>query len=283
MKISLLLLLILFGTGLSAQTFSAKTIGKVLDFNKKEHDYLVGKDFVLSTPNNEDADGKFVFTNPTTKEWMRLNYILSYEKEGGRHAQILYYLKNEVDYKKFVSGIKANGYKYSKLNKAYLKRDGTYHSQKITVPSLTIGNDGETFVIGYEYHLGKELSGVPGSEPPKPPIIKSKTDRSNVQQKTCTSEHLLQKILALPEVKERSKLLDLLTQKKQNLSFMIDETDRLYEIVVGYNGPLRWEPFYHFKADKKDCVLKIMDIESGEYMSVEAWRKLNAGKRVENE
>ncbi|RKO71443.1 hypothetical protein D7322_11845 [Sphingobacterium puteale] len=96
----------------------------------------------------------------------------------------------------------------------------------------------------------------------------------------CSTEKAMKVILALKEVEESKRNLDSLTDHKANISFIIDSLKQdgteLYSLTVGYNNEERFEPYYHFYLNKSDCKnIQIMDIVSGEYLSLANWRSQN--------
>lgn len=94
-------------------------------------------------------------------------------------------------------------------------------------------------------------------------------------QLSCSIENLEKEILQLPEIKEKNQLIDSITNHKNGISFNSQETEKFYKISVGYNSHMRWENYFDFEISKDDCVLKILDVESGNFMSIENWRSIH--------
>jgi hypothetical protein len=46
-------------------------------------------------------------------------------------------------------------------------------------------------------------------------------------------------------------------------------------VKAGYNGAERFETYYHFSVDPKTLEIKILDIISGDYISLEEYIKSN--------
>ncbi|GAA4186870.1 MULTISPECIES: hypothetical protein [Sphingobacterium] len=116
--------------------------------------------------------------------------------------------------------------------------------------------------------------------PESPAVEKIETSAKIGEMAGCSTEEAMKLILALKEVEESKRNLDSLTDHKANISFMIDSLKQggreLYSLTAGYNSEERFEPYYHFYLNKSDCKnIQILDIVSGEYLPLEAWRKQN--------
>ncbi|MGL6127945.1 hypothetical protein [Chryseobacterium artocarpi] len=88
----------------------------------------------------------------------------------------------------------------------------------------------------------------------------------------------MKKILDLEEIKSQAKFLESETKGKGRIGFLVDSTKVNngwdYSISVGYNGPDRFETYHLFHASSGQCnTLTILDPPSGEYISLEEWRK----------
>ncbi|UHO38503.1 hypothetical protein H5J24_23880 [Chryseobacterium capnotolerans] len=113
--------------------------------------------------------------------------------------------------------------------------------------------------------------GCKKEEPVKKEVIK-------VSEKGCFSTNFMEKILDLEEIKDQAKFLDSQTQGKGKIGFLVDSTKVNtgwdYSISVGYNGPDRFETYHIFHASSAQCnTLAILEPVSGEYISIEQWRK----------
>ena len=113
--------------------------------------------------------------------------------------------------------------------------------------------------------------GCKKEEPVKKEVIK-------VSEKVCFSTNFMEKILDLEEIKDQAKFLDSQTQGKGKIGFLVDSTKVNtgwdYSISVGYNGPDRFETYHIFHASSAQCnTLAILEPVSGEYISIEQWRK----------
>lgn len=105
-----------------------------------------------------------------------------------------------------------------------------------------------------------------------------KKEEIKVVDKGCFSSHFMKKILDLEEMKSQAKFLESETKGKGRIGFLVDSTKVNngwdYSISVGYNGPDRFETYHLFHASSDQCnTLTILDPPSGEYISLEEWRK----------
>ncbi|SDJ71898.1 hypothetical protein [Chryseobacterium jejuense] len=105
-----------------------------------------------------------------------------------------------------------------------------------------------------------------------------KKEEVKVVEKGCFSPHFMEKILALEEIKDQAKFLESETKGKGKIGFLVDSTkvnnDWDYSISVGYNGPDRFETYHIFQASSDKCnTLTVLEPVSGEYISIEEWRK----------
>lgn len=107
---------------------------------------------------------------------------------------------------------------------------------------------------------------------------KEEIDKKILSDEKCTLDLIEQKILELPEIKEKNRLIDSLTNHKRGISMQSDDRDSIYEINVGFNGELRWENFYTFKARKTDCSLEVLSFESNDFISIDKWQHENKKK-----
>ena len=94
----------------------------------------------------------------------------------------------------------------------------------------------------------------------------------------CSVEAVVRKLNELEEIKEQKAVLDSLFADKPNISFMVDSADvngkQVYTVTAGFNGELRYEPYYHFYVNKATCGdIEVMDVVSGDYLTLEEWRK----------
>jgi len=106
----------------------------------------------------------------------------------------------------------------------------------------------------------------------------AKKEEVKVLDKACYSTDFMKKILDLDEMKEQAKFLDSLTNGKSGIAFLVDSTKVNgiwnYSISAGYNGPDRFETYHIFRASGNECdQLEIMEPVSGDYISIEKWRK----------
>lgn len=102
------------------------------------------------------------------------------------------------------------------------------------------------------------------------------TDVNGTQQE----DKILDAIRKLPEVIEREKYLDSLTNHKGHISVMVvskpSKSQPYYWVKVGYDNELRFETYYNFyvyNAGKGNLEIKYYDVVSGKAITLKEWRK----------
>lgn len=102
-------------------------------------------------------------------------------------------------------------------------------------------------------------------------------------KKVDEEDVIIGKIYKLKEVQEHEKHLQKVIPKS-HISFIVIEKPSkktpFYEIQVGYNGPLRFETYFHFRINHKyiqekniEPFVDILDPLSGNYINLLKWRK----------
>ncbi len=108
---------------------------------------------------------------------------------------------------------------------------------------------------------------------------KTKKDTVPVDASTAPKKGLEDRItdslMKLPFVQEANRHLDSVTKHKHGISFMFDTLDNQVDVKAGYNGTDRFETYFNFTVDPKTFVIKVMDVVSGDYMTVEDFAKQN--------
>lgn len=82
----------------------------------------------------------------------------------------------------------------------------------------------------------------------------------------------------LPEVQKIHKSILAATAHKHGVSMIdypIKDSAGQYEIGVGFNGDIRFETQLHFFVNVKTLEIKIEDLETGERLGIEEYRKLH--------
>ncbi|WP_409416350.1 hypothetical protein [Flavobacterium sp. PS2] len=106
----------------------------------------------------------------------------------------------------------------------------------------------------------------------------------NKKISNCGTEDLaIQTISKLKEVQLQQKYIDSISNHTKGVSYMTDEkiikNKAYYEVATGYNGELRWETYYLFYVNKKNCDdIYVNEVVSGDIISIAQWRKLKAKK-----
>ena len=101
-------------------------------------------------------------------------------------------------------------------------------------------------------------------------------EKSNASEIPAEIENKLIEIVSnLPEFQETSNLIDSLSNHEKGASIIIDRSqnnESEYYITIGYNGELRFKPYYHFLISTNDWKVKIQDFQTGEYIPIETCR-----------
>lgn len=100
----------------------------------------------------------------------------------------------------------------------------------------------------------------PPSDPP-PGVLMEKADP------------VLDSILKLPFIVKANQAIDSFTQHKQGIAFLTDTLPESFEIRAGYNGPERFETYYHLSVDRPSLEIKVLDPVEGEYLPLKDFLK----------
>jgi hypothetical protein len=79
---------------------------------------------------------------------------------------------------------------------------------------------------------------------------------------------------ALPFVKESNRYLDSLSNHTRSIAYIIDTTEKEYNVTAGYNGAERFETYYNFTINKKTREIKVQDVISGDMVTPKEFEKL---------
>ena len=82
-------------------------------------------------------------------------------------------------------------------------------------------------------------------------------------------------LLKLPFIIKSNSYIDSISNHRQGIAFISDSTEGMITVKAGYNGAERFETYYHFSVDPKTLEIKILDIISGDYISLEEYIKSN--------
>jgi hypothetical protein len=80
-------------------------------------------------------------------------------------------------------------------------------------------------------------------------------------------------LMQLPFIKESNRHIDSLSHHKKSIAFIFDSSANEISVKAGYNGEDRFESYYNFTVDPKTRNIKVMDIISGDYLSVDEFIK----------
>jgi len=96
------------------------------------------------------------------------------------------------------------------------------------------------------------------------------------QQVPVSAEDSVRSIIAdLPEVKEKDKVYDSLTNRVQNIILRITPPDSVvstYRVEAGYQGGTRFQPHFYFFVDLANNMIYVEDFERGDRTTLDEWR-----------
>ncbi|GAA4770950.1 MULTISPECIES: SH3 domain-containing protein [Flavobacterium] len=108
----------------------------------------------------------------------------------------------------------------------------------------------------------------------------------NKKVNDCNSkETVIEKISEINEIKIKQKYIDSISNKTRGVSYIIDEVKKIngkefYVVKTGVNGKSRWESFYTFYVNKKNCNDICVDNPiTGEIITLVEWR---SDKKIKN-
>ncbi len=119
-----------------------------------------------------------------------------------------------------------------------------------------------------------ETAVLQDSIPPVPP----KEATAYLQKLGNTKDELeiVNNLLKLDFVLKSNLYIDSLTEHRQGISFIKDSTGgnaEVISILAGYNGPQRFETYYHFYLNTKTKEIKVYDPVSDKALSVKEYLK----------
>lgn len=82
-------------------------------------------------------------------------------------------------------------------------------------------------------------------------------------------------LMKLPFVQKSNNYIDSFSNHQHGIAFMSDSTGNIISVMAGYNGPERFESYYHFRINPKTFEIKILDPLSGNYISTDEYLKNN--------
>jgi len=89
---------------------------------------------------------------------------------------------------------------------------------------------------------------------------------------------IMDKIFGFPEVKRKQAFVDSLSHHKRGVFMMVmqkpGKVNKYYWIAVGYNGTQRFETYFNFYVWPSQMVIKYLDNETGNLITLAQWRKM---------
>jgi hypothetical protein len=153
-----ILILILFVNSSFGQTLKLTDFRKAYNYYKPtNHKQFLSKGFHLLSDTISTNQKKFRFNKTDTREIIELTFIE--DGEGGEYLNIKYFLTTEIAYKKIISTLTANKFKYSNRNKRYQLPINSYSGENIYLNGLTQINGQKYYFLEYDSYVDKALSG----------------------------------------------------------------------------------------------------------------------------
>ena len=93
---------------------------------------------------------------------------------------------------------------------------------------------------------------------------------------TNAEREIINNLLKLDFVMKSDQYIDSLTDHRQGISFMQDSTagsENAISVLAGYNGPQRFETYYHFYVNPKTMEVKVYDPVTDKTLSVKEYLK----------
>lgn len=109
-------------------------------------------------------------------------------------------------------------------------------------------------------------------------LPKEKPAKSNEEADNATNDlfdKITDSLIKIDFVARSNRYIDSFSNHKAGIAFMQDTAENKILITAGYNAKDRFEKYFIFLVDPKSLEIKINDIETGDYISLEQYRKLN--------
>lgn len=88
-------------------------------------------------------------------------------------------------------------------------------------------------------------------------------------------DRITDSLMKLDFVQKSNRYIDSFSHHKSGIAFLQDSSENKIMITAGYNGKERFEKYYLFLVDPKSFDIKINDAISGDWLSVEEYKKRN--------
>lgn len=166
-----ILILVFLANFCFAQTLKLSDLRKSYNYHKpNEHKQFFSKGFRLVKDSISERHKIFWYQKTDTKEKIELTF--SEDGEGGEYLYINYFLPSEIAYKKIISTLPANQFKYSKRNQRYQLPTSSYSGENVYAKGLVKKDGQQLYLIEYHSYIDKALSGPrpENGRIPSPPI-----------------------------------------------------------------------------------------------------------------
>jgi len=92
-------------------------------------------------------------------------------------------------------------------------------------------------------------------------------------------DKIIDRLYLLPEIKEKNRYIDSFTNHKRGIAFITmskpNGKSDFYWIQAGFNGDVRFEPYYNFYVYYPKMKIEVLDPSTDKVYSLQEWRKRN--------
>jgi hypothetical protein len=101
--------------------------------------------------------------------------------------------------------------------------------------------------------------------------------RVTAQSAAAMDDAVVKKVMALPEVQKGDAYIDSFSKHQHGISILIQRRPGngvdYYWLQAGYNGDLRYEPYFNFYVYPPKLTIKFYDTVTDSVYSLEEWRR----------
>jgi hypothetical protein len=92
---------------------------------------------------------------------------------------------------------------------------------------------------------------------------------------TVLEQKITDTLMKLPFIEKSNSYIDSFSNHQHGIAFMSDTAGNKISVMAGYNGPERFETYYHFNIDPNTFEIRILDDLSGDFISIDEYIKKN--------
>ncbi|MFN8282444.1 MAG: hypothetical protein U0U67_04475 [Chitinophagales bacterium] len=111
-------------------------------------------------------------------------------------------------------------------------------------------------------------------------LLDALNNTTSAKQTISFEDFITDTIGKIPEVIKQDRYIDSFSKHKHGIAMIVEkpEDNTEYYARVGYDGPERFETYYHFYVDSVTRKITVDDIISGERLTLEEWQKQEKAK-----